>query len=229
MSSLIVNNVSIMPQDLWGEMAKALILSIYVLGVVLVTKPIYSFLRKKGLPHNVAIYYNRKIIHIFAGGVIAFLVPFIFTAPLVPFIMALLLGGFLYYWHARGKLLYWFQTDENMYEVNFTIAWGISVLLLWVILGDPRAAVVPAVFISLGDGVTGIIRNAFFAKRTKHWYGNLGMVAVTLPLGYVLAGSIGALAAIIASLVERYEFPPVDDNILIAAASILVLLIPTIL
>jgi dolichol kinase len=215
----------IAPENLLHELSIAGVLSLYVLGVVFLTKPIYNFMRSRGLPHNVAVYYNRKIIHIFAGGIVAFLVPFLFTAPLVPFLMALLLGGFLYYWHYRGKLLSWFQTNENMYEVNFTIAWGLSVLILWILTGDPRISVVPAVFIALGDGVTGIIRNALFARRTKHWAGNLGMLAVVVPLGFILAGLPGVIAGLVSSFVERYEFPPIDDNILIAFSSLLVLLL----
>jgi len=219
----------LLPEDPTRELLIAAGLSVYVLAIVLMTKPIYSALRRRGLPHNVAIYYNRKIIHIFAGGVVAFLVPFLFSAPLIPFIMALSLGAFLYYWHWRGRLLYWFQTDENMFEVNFTIAWGLSLLILWLATGDPRISVVPAVFIAIGDGVTGIIRNALFGRRTKHWLGNIGMALVVIPLGYFLAGGIGALAGAVASYVERYEFPPIDDNILVALTALAILLAPSII
>lgn len=217
---------SLVPSDLQAEVLRALLLSVYVLGVVGVTRFTYKVFRGRGMPHNVAVYYNRKIIHIFAGGVVAFLVPFLFEAPLVPFFMSLALGLFLYYWHWRGRLLSWFQTEENMYEVNFTIAWGASLLVLWILTGDPRVSVVPAVFIAIGDGVTGIIRNALFGRRTKHWLGNIGMALVVVPLGYALAGALGAIAGLIASVVERYEFPPIDDNILIAVSSLAVLALP---
>ncbi len=209
------------------ELLTAALLAGYVLLVVYGTKLVYKYLRNRGLPHNVAIYYNRKIIHVAAGGIVAVLVPFLFQSPIVPFLMALSLGAFLYYWHWKGKLLDWFQTRENMYEVNFTIAWGISLLLLWLLTGDPKIAVVPSMFIAFGDAITGVIRNAVFAKRTKHWYGNLGMLAVVLPLGYLYAGELGALAGIISSIIERYEFPPIDDNILIALASTGILLAGT--
>ncbi len=209
-----------------GDFMRALLLSFYVLIIIYVTKPVYEYLRKRGLPHNVAIYYNRKIIHVFAGGVIAVLTPFLFHSPIVPLIMALALGGFLYYWRRTGKLLYWFQTRENAFEVNFTIAWGLSVFLLWIITDNPKISVVPAVFIAFGDGITGVVRNALFARRTKHWAGNLAMLAVVLPLGYFFAGLLGAVAGAVAAFVERYEFPPIDDNILIAFSSTAVLLAP---
>jgi len=77
---------------------------------------------------------------------------------------------------------------------------------------------------SFGDGVTGIARNVLFKKRTKHPIGNVFMVAVCIPLGYFLGGlggiAIGgAMAAIVASIMERYEFGPIDDNILITISS----------
>ena len=42
-------------------------------------------------------------------------------------------------------------------------------------LDDPWLAILPALFMAYGDGVTGIIRNKMFAKRTKVRGGNLGM------------------------------------------------------
>jgi len=34
--------------------------------------------------------------------------------------------------------------------------------------GTPWRAVVPALFISFGDAITGVVRNAVFGRRTKH-------------------------------------------------------------
>ncbi len=211
------------PEDPLREAAVAGLLGVYVLAVVYATRSLYQWMRSRGLPHNVAIYYDRKVIHMLAGGVVALLTPFVFTSPLTPLVTSLALSAFLAY-HRRRSLLYWFQSRENAYEVNFTIAWGVSVFVLWLATGDSKLAVLPALFIAFGDAVTGIIRNAVFARRTKHWYGNVGMLAVTLPLGLALAGVPGAVAAIVASIVERFEFPPIDDNILIAASSAAILL-----
>jgi len=38
-------------------------------------------MRKRGLPENVIVYYNRKIIHILAGGLVAVIIPHTFTTP----------------------------------------------------------------------------------------------------------------------------------------------------
>ncbi len=219
-----MTGAGLVPSDLGRELIATLLLGLYALFVVFATKYTYRYFTRKGLPHNVAIYYNRKIIHIMAGGVIALLTPVLYSSPLLPALAALALGSFLYYFHRRGKLLYWFQTRDNMYEVNFTIAWGISLFILWIILGDPRLAVLPALFIAFGDAVTGVVRNYLFARRTKHWLGNVAMALVVVPLGLVYGGLTGGLAGIISSFVERYEFGPIDDNLLIALASSLILL-----
>lgn len=216
--------VTITPGDVVHDTIVAIPLALMVLAVVYATKPIYHAMRRRGLPHNVAVYYNRKIIHMAAGGVVALLVPLVFREPLVPLLMALSLGGFLWYMRRSGRLMYWFQVPENSFEVNFTIAWGLSVATLWALLGDPKPAVLPALFIAFGDAVTGIVRNTLFKRRTKHWAGNLAMLAVVTPLGLAYGGVAGAIAALAASAVERFEFPPIDDNILIALASTVTLL-----
>ncbi len=197
----------------------------YVMMVVYGTKPLYDFMRRRGLPHNVAVYYNRKVIHIFAGGVVALLVPVFFTGALIPLIIAMVLALMTYLPHKTGKLMYWFQVEENMYEVNFCVMWGVVITLAWMFLGSPIYGVLPIAFMAFGDAVTGIVRNALFKRRTKHWVGNLAMLAVSLPMGLYFAGAVGALAGTIASFIERYEKKPIDDNVLISSVSLAVLLI----
>jgi len=206
------------------ELAIATVLAIYVLGVVYGVRFLYEAIRRRGSPHSVAVYYTRKAIHSLAGGVIALLVPHLFSTPEIPLLMAFLLGGFLWYHHRGDRLLWWFQTRENMYEVSFTIGWGVSLWVLWRATGDPMLAVVPALFIAFGDSVTGVVRNKLFGRRTKSWWGNLAMLPVTVCLGFAYAGLAGLVAGVIAAFVEHYEFPPLDDNILVALASMLVLL-----
>ena len=216
----------IVPRKPLEETAIAVTLAAYVLAIVYTGRLLYSGIRRRGEPHNVAVYYVRKYIHMGAGGVVALLVPFLFSSPLLPTIMAFLLGGFLYYMRRYGRPMTWFQTQDNMYEVNFTIGWGTSLALLWILTGDPWLSVLPALFISFGDAVTGIVRNAVFKKRTKHYLGNIAMGAVVLPLGYVYAGPVGLASAAVATVAEKFESNPVDDNLLIAlssAATILVL------
>ncbi len=197
----------------------------YILGIVGLTKILYSWMRSRGLPHRVSVYYNRKVVHMLAGGVMALLTPHVFTSYVMPLIASLLLAALLYIPHRTGRLLYWFQVEDNIFEVNFCIGWGLSVAALWIVLNDPFKAVVPAMFIAFGDAVTGLVRNTVFRRRTKHWLGNLAMVAVVVPLGLLYAGFPGLAAGVVASVVERYEFPPIDDNILIVASAVAIMML----
>ncbi|MGC8557304.1 dolichol kinase [Fervidicoccus sp.] len=208
------------------DLAVAIPLAIYVfLLICYVTRKTYDAMIRRGVKERKAVYYNRKIIHIFVGGVVSAFIPFIFKEPFTPFLFAVLLGSFLLYKHKSRKKYYWFQVDENKYEVNFAFAWGFSILILWLYLGNPFVAMLPPMLISFGDGITGIVRNLLFGKRTKHWAGNLAMAALMIPIGYIYAGYWGVIASVVASFVERYEYNPLDDNILIVLSSSIILII----
>jgi len=141
-----------------------------IVVVMFLTKKLYNVMIGKKLAHNVAVYYNRKIIHILAGGLVAFLTPLIFKTPILPFSMALLLAVLTYIPHRTGKLMYWFQTEDNMYEVSFCIMWGIITAFGWLVSnGNFWFGVLPVLFMSIGDAVTGIVRNMLYKRRTKSW------------------------------------------------------------
>jgi len=208
------------PKNPFMEVTTAVALLVYATAVVFATKWLYNLMRSKGLKHNVAVYYNRKVIHVFAGGVVALLVPFLFTSPILPFIIAMILAFFTYLPHRNGKLMYWFQVKENMFEVNFCIMWGVSVFLAWFLFGNPVYALVPVLFMAFGDAITGVVRNTLFKRRTKSWWGNLAMFAVCAPIGFLLLHSWwGVAIAALASFAEHFEFKPIDDNVLISASS----------
>ncbi|MEM1583224.1 MAG: dolichol kinase [Nitrososphaerota archaeon] len=191
--------------------------------VTLLTKKTYLYMRGIGLPENVAVYYNRKIIHILAGGLVAVIIPYVFSTPLLPLVMAFLLGVFTYIPHKTGKLMYWFQVEKNMYEVSFCIMWGLIIAVGWVISnGNYWVGILPVLFMSVGDAVTGLVRNTLFKKRTKSWWGNLAMAMVSIPMGAIL-GIAGVIAGALASLVEHFEYHPIDDNITVPLTSFTVL------
>jgi hypothetical protein len=220
----------LVPKNPVNELAYAALLLMAVIGSLGLTRVLYRYLTKRGMKRNVAVYYNRKIIHMLAGGVTALLTPYVFTSPLIPFALALALAATLYLSHRRRRLLDWFQTSENIYEVNFCLAWGLSLLVVWLVTSNPFYAVVPGLFISFGDAVTGIIRNALYGVRTKSWVGNIGMLAVTTILGYIYMGAQGLIPGVLASVVEHFEFPPyIDDNLLIGGVATLVILFFTLL
>jgi len=195
----------------------------YAIGIVFLTKWFYHKMTKKGIESNVAIYYNRKIVHMAAGGVGALVVPYFYTLPLFPLLVGMVLSIFTYIPHKTGKRFYWMQTEKNKNDVKFTFMWGVTICVLWYVIGDPFLAIIPSLFMAFGDGITGVVRNAFFKRRTKHIIGNVFMAIVCIPLGYWLASSAvvpipwwGVIAAIISSYIERFEFGPIDDNILIS-------------
>jgi len=207
------------------EFLIAIAMFVYLMAIVFGTKYTYSIMKKRGFENGVAVYYNRKIIHIFGAGVLTLLFPIFFTAVTIPLILVFLIIIAIYLPHKMGKILYWFQVKENAYEVNFAIAWGFAIGLTWIFLGDPIYGVVTASFMAFGDAVTGIVRNAVFKRRTKHWIGNVAMLLLCLPIGYYYAGNAGLVAAVVASIAEHFEFKPIDDNILITATSLITLIL----
>ena len=182
---------------------------------------------------EIAIYYNRKLIHIFAGGIVVLLVPFVFTSPWYPLLAGAILTVVMYILHKSGKLLFWFQNKDDLNDVTFCFMWGLAIFVLWQILGNPWIAIIPPAFIAFGDGITGIVRNLAFHERKKHPIGNIYMIGVCIPIGYFFASWSnieglaiwGVIAAVVASFFERYEFGPIDDNILITVSATIILYI----
>ena len=207
------------------ESAVTVLLFSWVIFVAtILTRSLYKWMKRRGVEHNVAVYYNRKIIHMLAGGVVAAVVPFVFKTSFFPFVMAMLLAVFIYTPHKIGKIMYWFQTEENKYEVSFCIMWGVVITLGWLLSGgDFLFGTLPVLFMSVGDAVTGIVRNLLYEKRTKSWWGNLVMVSFSVAAGTLL-GLAGVIAGAAASLVEHYEFPPIDDNVTVPLVSFLILI-----
>jgi len=204
-----------------GIYAGALFLWVlFVVGVL--TYFCYRVMIKK-VPDNVAIYYNRKIIHILAGGVVGYLVPFLFSTPVYPLTLSMVLGVFTLIPHLVNKTMYWFQTNDNIYEVHFCFSWGLILTAGWLLTGDFWFGVVPILFMALGDAATGLVRNMMFRKRTKSWWGNLAMAIVNIIIGLKLSLP-GVVAGLFSSIIEHFEFGFVDDNITVPLSAFLILI-----
>tara|TARA_B100000925_G_scaffold85654_2_gene61345 strand:+ start:1577 stop:2251 length:675 start_codon:yes stop_codon:yes gene_type:complete len=208
------------------------ILGLWATVIVFGIKPFYDYLRAQGSEHMVAVYYNRKVAHMLAGGVPIIASPMVFDDPVWVLIGGILGSIALAATHLLDKRLWWMQTEQNMNDATFALMLGISVYFIWVYTDQPWLAILPSLFMAFGDGVTGIIRNKMFKKRTKSAWGNVGMAVLCLPLGYYV-GTLsdpqipiwGLISGLVASIVERYEFGPIDDNVLIVVFSTIVLLI----
>jgi len=201
------------------------LLMIWVMFVVaILAKKLYEYVEPKRSARS-AVYFSRKLIHFLAGGLVAILVPYLFKSPLIPDIMVVTLTIVTYYPHKTGNLMYWFQVEGNMAEVYFVIMWGIIITVAWPF--NVWLGVIPVLFMAWGDGITGIVRNLLYYKRTKAWIGNIAMFTLCAPLGWYYFGIYGLIAAAIASIVEHYEF--IDDNISIPIVSLLTLTIPSLI
>ncbi len=207
-------------------------MSIYVSFVLFATKIPFDIMVSRGIEEIRAVYYNRKIVHMLAGGVGSLCVPILFEDYWYPMICGIILTVFTYAAHATGTRMFWFQTEQNQNDVKFTLMWWSSITAIWILVGDPWLAIIPSLFMAFGDGVTGVVRNAVVKKRSKNPIGNVFMFVVSAPMGWVVAGMgtpaipiWGLIAATVATIVERYEFGPIDDNILITVFATAVLLI----
>tara|TARA_B100002051_G_scaffold98567_1_gene94155 strand:- start:514 stop:1203 length:690 start_codon:yes stop_codon:yes gene_type:complete len=214
------------------EAAWATGMAIWVLMVIYGTRLTYDRWIANGMEPMVAVYYNRKIVHMLAAGVVLLLMPLVFTQPWLPLIGGFALGSFTAYMHKFGGRMHWMQNPDNMNDSSFAFMLGISIFLLWILFDDPWLAVLPSLFMAFGDGVTGVVRNKLFSRRTKSAWGNVAMAIVSLPMGWFIgAASItgiplwGLIAGAASSFVERYEFGPIDDNVLIVVTSTLILII----
>lgn len=189
--------------------------------IFILARKTYEFALKKGRSHNSSIYFARKVIHFLAGGLTAMLLPILAREPLVPAALALGLALVTYIPHRIGRLMYWFQDPDNIYEVDFILIWGLIVLFTWYIDKTFWTGVIPVLFMAYGDGITGIIRNLKYSKRTKAWEGTAGMLVLCIIIGAKM-GPAGILAGIVCSFVERIE--NIDDNLTVPTVSLFILL-----
>ena len=216
--------MNIIPSEImYEDIILTFALIIYTFIVVYLTKYAFSYMRNRGIEKKDALYYNRKFVHIFAGGIVALFIP-LYSSEWYPLLAGVLFTIITYISHKRGSRLYWFQSPNDKNDVNFCLMWGLGIFVLWNLLGNPWLAIIPAAFIAFGDGITGIVRNAMFKQRSKHPIGNVFMAAVCIPLGFMFGsmGGIalgGAIVGLLASIVERFEKGPIDDNIIITVVS----------
>ncbi len=200
-----------------------LLFIIWVLSViVMISKEVYSYAISKNFDEMSARYLSRKTIHILAGGVIAVFVPFVYREPVTPFILSLILTFLLLYKRRQKNMMSWFQETNNFYEVDFTIMWGLSILIGWFFDKNLWLGVLPAIYMSIGDGITGIVRILVSKKRYKGVEGSLAMLASITPFSLVM-GYGGLISALAGTLAEKQKF--IDDNIAVPIVSLLILIL----
>ncbi|WP_338599444.1 phosphatidate cytidylyltransferase [Sulfolobus tengchongensis] len=173
-------------------------------------------------------YVSRKAIHMLGGGIVAVVSPLVFTSPIVPIFTSYLLMSYLIVIRILKKEMNWFMEKENLGEVFFTFSFG-TILLIMLLLDNNYwsnirlvyVAILPLIFMSFGDGITGIIRNFVYKRRVKGFWGSIGMLIFCTVIGYFLLGLAGVIAGIIATIAEI--LPYIDDNLSVPFLSFLVL------
>lgn len=206
--------------NIFRELVAAVALTGWVYVVLTVISRAYYKAAVQDLKDEVmARYSTRKVVHVLGGGLPAALVPVVFNTPLIPFLLAMLVAAYAYDRRRRG-LLSWFQEPDNMNEITFSVMWGSSMLISWALGGGLLYGTVAALFLSVGDGVTGLVRS-LGSVRGKGVSGTIAMAVVCSFIGAVLVGMAGIASAVVSSIVERIR--RVDDNILIPLTAILVL------
>ena len=202
------------------EFVAAAALTIWVYVVLTVISRAYYNAAVRDLKNEaIARYSTRKVVHVLGGGLPAALVPVIFNTPLIPFLLAMLVAAYAYERRRHG-LLSWFQEPDNMNEITFSVMWGASMIISWALGAGLLYGTVAALFLSVGDGITGLVRS-LSSGRGKGVSGTIAMAVVCSFIGAVLAGLAGIASAVISSIVERVRW--IDDNILIPLTAILVL------
>lgn len=206
--------------NIFRELVAAVALTGWVYVVLTVISRAYYKAAVQDLKDEVmARYSTRKVVHVLGGGLPAALVPVVFNTPLIPFLLAMLVAAYAYDRRRRG-LLSWFQEPDNMNEITFSVMWGSSMLISWALGGGLLYGTVAALFLSVGDGVTGLVRS-LGSVRGKGVSGTIAMAVVCSFIGAVLVGMAGIASAVVSSIVERIR--RVDDNILIPLTAILIL------
>ncbi|MEM1626717.1 MAG: phosphatidate cytidylyltransferase [Sulfolobaceae archaeon] len=204
-----------------GDIIWGLILSIWVAFVTLYISKIISLKTNS--------YVARKSIHILGGGVVAILSPFLFSSPLVPIVASYLIMSYLLVTRKYGKFLKWFQDESNKGEVYFSFSFGTILLILWIIspeywyTNEVWIGILPLVYMSFGDGITGIIRNYVYKRRRKGFWGSIGMLILCTTIGFYLFGIIGLISGVVATIAELSE--KIDDNITVPFSSFIFLII----
>ncbi|MCD6550509.1 dolichol kinase [bacterium] len=188
---------------------------LFVIGFL--SKEIYKLVRERGRSNESSSYLARKIIHIFGGGI--FIVfPIVFQEIIIPVLFSFAVGILLYLKHLRKERFFWFQEKERKSEIIFCFSAGITIAIGWLISRSMWLGIIPVLFMAIGDGVTGIVRNLKYGKQEKYWEGSVAMFIVSAIIGGAKFGVAGIVAALAATLAEKSNL--IDDNISIPFISL---------
>jgi len=176
-------------------------------------------------------YISRKVGHGF-GGLAYLMCLFFFSNPLWPIVLSLgfvfLLGGARLFRPSTFRGVGGSARAHAFAEVWFPLGGAFSLVVGWALLNNPALAVVPILYMSWGDGITGLIRARVYRKEVKGNLGSLGMIVVCLLIAFLFTPYwIAAIGAVVATAAERWT--PIsrglfDDNWTVIVSSLLVMI-----
>ena len=196
--------------------------ALMIIVLVFITLYISNVTLDYGTPH----YISRKITH-FGGGCGYLASAFLFSSAVWPLIIS---GGFMLL--LVGARLLRPQTFRGVggtgrqgaaAELWFPLTGTISIAVGWLWLGNPFLGILPALFLSFGDCVTGLVRSAVYKKEVKGNWGSVAMFGICALVAYLLTPYwIGFVGAFVASTVEKYTVTKhwIDDNLTLTLASL---------
>lgn len=176
-------------------------------------------------------YLSRKIGHL-GGGVGYLLCAFLFHSYLWPLILTITFTMLLFVARfIKGNLFRGVGGTGRptaFAEVWFPAASVISIAVGWTWLSNVWLAILPCLYMSFGDAVTGLTRSVIYHREFKGNMGSVAMAITCILLAWILYTPlwIGIVGAITATLAER--FTPmshgwIDDNWTIVISSLLVM------
>lgn len=187
------------------EWAWSLLFSTFLLSSFLAANHAFA----RGLPFHL----TRKIAHLVAVVPVA-LAPVVFTSVWFPLGLSSVFLVLLVAAH-NVDLFPGVVRKGRWSEVFFPLSLILS-LSLWPF--SPWLAVLPGIFLSLGDGAAGIVRSLLYRRPTKGLWGSAACLGVCLPFS-VLAeplwiGAVGATAFTVAEfLCGDVGCIKADDNL----------------
>ena len=111
-------------------------------------------------------------------------------------------------------------------EIWYTWSCVFAIGLGWIWFGNAWLGVLPCLFLSFGDTVTGLTRTIVYKRETKGTWGSAMMLFVCLGLaGLLYPYWIGVVGAVVATVAEKYTKTSrfVDDNLTLTVSSAIVM------
>lgn len=200
------------------EMWAALLLAVVLLLGLYLANVVYWL----GAPF----YISRKVAHA-ASVPPMVLMPVLFDGPAWPLILT---GGFLVMLAVTHPFVVWpgFAKKGRWSELYYPLAVFLSIALLWDL--SPWAAIVPGLWLALGDGITGIVRTLTLHREEKGWWGSLACLGVCAGIALLVQPVwVGLVAGAVATTAERFcgdakgALLRVDDNLAMPVAGLVVM------